>query len=78
MDRTKAEAETHFRLLVLSGIWMLARIIVNPKAAGSISVNWRASTIEYADDVGLQGEEAKEYRRTETYPIIQNDFTRRA
>lgn len=69
---TDKEAEWHFRHLVLSGIWMLARLIVNPRWAGSNSADWRAEALAYCDDQGNQSEGAREYRRTRTYPVIRD------
>lgn len=64
-------ADRQFQFLVLSGIWMLARIIVNPKRAGEYSINWRMEALYWQEK---QSPDAKkvEYRDTTVFPIITN------
>jgi hypothetical protein len=69
---TPKEAEFHFRVLVLKGIWMLARIIVAPKLAAHVANDWRADALTYLDDQGNQHPDAPEHRRTREFPPIPN------
>lgn len=68
---TKEEADFQFRYLVVSGIWMLARLILH--ANKTITVNWRADAIVYFDDQGNQSDGAKDYRRNNTFPPFFGD-----
>ena len=66
----KNEAENLFRALVLSGIWMLARLIAHKQSGLTLANNWRGNALNFMDEEGNQSESAPEYRRTHTFPPI--------
>jgi len=68
---TNRQERTAFTALVLSGIWMLARLqCAKYTERPYIAMSWRADAIGHMDVVGQESSEAKEYRRSDTFPPI--------
>lgn len=59
------EEKVAFRALVLSGIWLILRASHRDHPHHRV---WRADAISHMDAIGLQHDEAKAYRRQETFP----------
>jgi hypothetical protein len=66
----EAERRMRFEGLVLSGIWLLVRFAAGQRPTYS-AAKWRSNAIGHMDLVGLQHDEAKAYRRSETFPELQ-------
>lgn len=64
---TPREERTAFTALVLSGIWLIARAAALGRMPYD-GASWRGHAIEHMDVIGQQTPEAKDYRRTETFP----------
>lgn len=68
---TQHEETVAFQALVLSGIWMLARLLcIRQEARPHIAMEWRGNALNHMDVIGHQTDDAKEHRRRHTYPPV--------
>lgn len=63
------ERQVAFESMVLSGIWLMILIGLGkrPLQAGN---RWRANVLMYFDYHGVQGDDARAYRRETTFPEL--------
>lgn len=67
---TEAQRRTSFENLVLRGIWLLIlrAFGANPRVQAT---SLRANMINYFDEVGNSSDDAKKYRREDTFPELR-------
>ena len=70
MPLTDREERTAFTVLVLSGIWLIARAASLGKMPHDGHI-WRSHAVGHMDLIGQQTDEAKEYRREITFPTFR-------
>lgn len=66
MDKERRLA---FEALVLGGLWMILRAVLG-RTDTHHPTNWRSNALSYMDANGVQGDDAKAYRRENGFPSL--------